>query len=268
LTVKANGREARPMSDDKDADEPKTGESPASAFFEKAFGFFSEVLKSIEGDNVLRLAWAVEVLLFVVLALMIWFGELTANQRFGLALVIIVSIVFMFVFSARRTRDATAAGSHADIIAQAQKCLLLLDAIGTANTRVLQRGRSEGGAWATLLADKYNHVCHRLEERKDDRRKGNNPAADAYFDVIEAEHAVDTVCKSKYYLGEALDDYRRRIKSASPPPWDHDELELLIRRSVIQPDLSPEALGAAVAAAIAQAEPVLRRHRIRRRTNA
>jgi hypothetical protein len=245
------------MSDDKDAQGPETDEAPASAFFEKAFGFFSEVLQAIQGDNVLRLAWAVEVLLFVILALMIWFGDLTGNQRFIFALVIIASVVFMFVFSARRTHGATSADSRADIMAQAEKCLGLLDAIGRANVRVLQRGRSEGGAWATLLADKYNRVCHVLVVRG----KEGSPAVDAYFDVISAEPAVHTVCQSKWLLGEALDDYRRRIESASPPPWDHDKLELLIRRSVTQPDLSPEALGTAVAAAIAHAERTLRRHR-------
>ena len=89
----------------KKRDAAENGGGPSGSVFTKTvFGFFSSVLKSIARDDLLRVAWGVEVLLFVILAFMIWFGDITRDQRFGLAILIIASVVFMFVFTARRSQ--------------------------------------------------------------------------------------------------------------------------------------------------------------------
>ena len=243
----------------------KVGETPDSALITNAFNFFSSVLKSIATNPFLSVLWGVEVLLFVILAFMILFGSITGDQRFNLALVIIVSVVLTFTFSVWKSRgqwglppDApqvapgSSSASHPELIAQLQRCLMLLTQINDANARIIVRGRSGSGPWTNMLTDTYNHVCDTCHRR----RLGTEPA-DSYFDAICAEPDVTTVCAKKWELGETLDDYRKRLKGVSPIPRDHDDLELLIRRSVTQPNCTPLELEIAVRQAIESAKRIL-----------
>jgi hypothetical protein len=199
----------------------------------------------------------VEVLLFLILAFMIWFGDVTGDQRFYLALIVIASVVCLFAFSAWRSHGQGSPplptpASRPDLIEQAQKCLKLLTQIHDANARVIRRGRSESGPWAMILTDTYGRICETCHRR----RLGTEPP-DAYFDAICAEPDVDTVCVKKWELGETLDVYRHRLNRASSLPLDHDDLELLIRRSVTQPNRSPLELQTAVGQAIERAKGIL-----------
>jgi hypothetical protein len=238
-----------------------------SSFLESVFGFFKAVLEGIVGDNFLRVLWGVEVLLFAILVLMIWFGGLSVDQRFDLALVVIGSVVVTFLISAWRVQGIPAAAPAAvspaasapvampaspDIVAQVRTCLALLTAIHDANLRVIQRGESGQGSWPSILTDTWNHVCETCHKR----RIGPQPA-DGYFQTICAEPDVDTVCKKKWQLGEAIDDYRDRLGRISPPLSEHVELERLIRRSVTQPDWSPNELREILAEAIARAKALV-----------
>jgi hypothetical protein len=238
----------------------------ASTFIASALGFFSDVLKAIPKDTFLIVLWGVEVLLFVILALMIFFGNITGDQRFNLALVIIASVVLTFLVSiwkaaaqwphpAPRPESPVTSNqspSHAALIAQAEKCLMLLGEINGANDRIIARGRSGTEPWARMLTDTYNHVC----EVRYRRRLGTEPA-DPYFDAIRAEPDVGTVCDKKWELGETLEDYRRQLTRLSPTPVSHDELELLIRRSVTQPNCTPAELAAALGPAIGRAKRIV-----------
>jgi len=254
---------------DMNHDPKDRGGAPSGpGFIKSAFSFFSEVLKSIASDDFLRVLWGVEVLLFVILAFMIWFGDITGDQRFNLALIIVASVVITFATSAwrshaqRTTRPPAPAGSpsspgstsepHSEIVEQARKCLALLTEIQDANGRLLDRGHAGTAPWSKMLADTYSHICQTCHQRR-----LRHEAADPYFDAICAEPDVDTVCKRKWELGEALDGYRSRLNRVSPPPLDHEDLELLIRRSVTQPDRSPPELQRAVAEAIERARSVL-----------
>lgn len=254
---------------DMNDDPTERGGAPSGPGFTKgAFSFFSEVLKSIASDDLLRVLWGVEVLLFVILAFMIWFGDITGDQRFNLALIIVASVVVTFATSAwrthaqRTTRHPEPAGppsmpnsdsdTHSEIVEQARKCLALLTEIHDANGRLLDRGHAGTSPWSEMLEDTYSHICQTCHQRRLGRK-----APDPYFDAICAEPDVDTVCKRKWELGEALDGYRSRLNRVSPPPLDHDDLELLIRRSVTQPDRSPPELQRAVAAAIDRVRRVL-----------
>lgn len=242
----------------------KAGDSFASTFTTGAFNFFSAVLKSIATDDFLRVLWGVEVLLFVILALMIFFGDLTGDQRFDLALVIIASVVLMFALTIYRTRwqlgppptpaqetASSPAIAHSALVGQAQKCLTLLTEINDANARIIARGHSGSGPWAKILTDTYNRVCETCH-----RRRLGTESADSYFDTICAEPDVETVCVKKWELGETLDDYRRRLNGISPLPVEHDDLELLIRRSVTQSDCTPLELDAALRQAIESAKRI------------
>ena len=81
----------------------KKDEAPSSTgFVETVFKFFS----SVKTDTVLSVLWGVEVLLFAILSLMILFGNLTADQRFYFALVIVGSVVATFLISAWRMQAA------------------------------------------------------------------------------------------------------------------------------------------------------------------
>ncbi len=135
------------------------------------------------------------------------------------------------------------------ILKQARKCLGLLTEIQAANARIIQRGQSGGAQWARMLKDTYNCVCQRCHQR----RLGTEPP-DAYLDVICAEPDIDIVCKNKWELGEALDDYRNLLSAALS---NHRDLELLIRRSITQPDWSPEELQRVVRDAIVAAGHIL-----------
>jgi hypothetical protein len=254
-----------PMPSENDDATKKAADSFESSFIAAAFKFFTSVLDPIKDDEVLRVSWGVEVLLFVILAFMIFFGGLTGDQRFDLALVIIVSVVSMFGFTAYRTRRQSGqpptpaqetanltALAHSALAGQAQKCLSLLTQINDANARIIARGGSGSGPWAKILTDTYNRVCETCYQR----RLGTG-SSDPYFDTICAEPDVNTVCVKKWELGETLDDYRRRLASVSPLPVAHDELELLIRRSVTQPDCTPRELDAALRQAIESAKRVL-----------
>jgi hypothetical protein len=245
------------MPDRKKEQAGKGGEPSGSEFIKTVFGFFSGVLKSITTDDLLRVLWGVEVLLFVILVFMIWFGDITGDQRFNLALIVIASVVALFAFSAWRSQGhrstaASAPDTPSDLVAQAQKCLKLLTEIHDANARVIRRGQSGSGPWAAILTDTYGRVCQTCHQR----RLGTEPP-DAYFDAICAEPDVDTVCVRKWELGETLDVYRARLNRMSPLPTDHDDLELLIRRSVTQPDRSPLELQGAVDQAIERAKRLL-----------
>jgi hypothetical protein len=238
---------------DKESKQPTSGGEPSgSAFFDTVVGFFSSVLKSIARDDLLRVLWGVEVLLFFILAFMIWFGDLAGDQRFNLALVIIASVVFMFAFSAWRSGRITSPPTDDGLIRQAEECLKLLTQIHDANARIIHRGQSGSAPWAKILTDTYGHVCHTCHER----RHGTAPP-DPYFDAICAEPDIDTVCVKKWTLGETLDAYRKRINRAFPPPQDHDDLELLIRRSVTQPNWSPVELQTALGQAIEAAKRIV-----------
>jgi hypothetical protein len=243
---------------DRKRDQARKGGEPSGSEFVKAvFGFFSSVLKSITTDDLLRVLWGVEVLLFVILAFMIWFGDITADQRFNLALIVIASVVSLFAFSAwrsqgHRSTPPAVPDSPPDVVAQAQKCLKLLIEIHDANARIIRRGQSGSGPWAMALTDTYGRVCETCHRR----RLGTEPP-DAYFDAICAEPDVDAVCKRKWELGETLDVYRARLSRVSSLPADHDDLELLIRRSVTQPDRSPLELQTAVDQAIERAKRML-----------
>jgi hypothetical protein len=217
------------------------GASSASNFLGIVFKFFS----AVKTDTVLSVLWGVEVLLFAILSFMVLFGNLTADQRFTLALVIIASVVLTFVFTAWRLQrpdsDVTPEpAAHGELIAQAHQCLTLLTQIQEANARTIRRGNSGSGPWGQILNDTYNNVCKICHERR-----GASHSPDAYFDVICAEADVRTVCDSKWQLGELLDDYRIRLNRLSWPPKEHDDLERLIRRSITQPDLSPRDLESA-----------------------
>jgi hypothetical protein len=182
------GERKPPAKTDGDATAPS-----AATFFASAFGFFSEVLKAIPKDTFLIVLWGVEVLLFVILALMIFFGNITGDQRFNLALVIIASVVLVFLVSIWRTGTqwphpappSDLSASHAALTAQAQKCLTLLGEINGANNRIIARGRSGTEPWPRMLTDTYNHVC----EVRYQRRLGTE-SADPYFDAIRAEPDV------------------------------------------------------------------------------
>lgn len=255
------GKRKLPAETDGDSAAPS-----ASTFLGSAFSFFSDVLKAIAKDTFLSALWGVEVLLFVILVLMIFFGSLTGDQPFNLALVIIASVVLTFLISIWRVGaqwshaapppqspvTSTRSITHVALVAQAQKCLTLLGEIKGANERIIARGRSGTEPWARMLTDTYNHVCAVRYER----RLGTEPA-DPYFDAIRAEPDVGTVCDRKWELGEALEDYRRQLERLSPAPVPHEELELLIRRSVIQPNCTPAELAAALGPAIERAKRVV-----------
>src|SRR3546814_3281587 len=79
---------------EKENDQTENGVRPSGSILTKTvFDFFSSVLKSIATDDLLRVLWGVEVLLFLILAFMIWFGDVTGDQRFYLALIVIASVV-------------------------------------------------------------------------------------------------------------------------------------------------------------------------------
>jgi hypothetical protein len=241
----------------------KIGEISQS-FLTNALNFFTSVLKSIATDDFLRVIWGVEVLLFLILAFMILFGNITGDQRFNLALVIIASVVFVLTLSAWRSRgqwgltpavppieSGPSVALQPSLIGPMQKCLVLLTQIDKANERIIDRGRSGSGPWARMLNDTYNHVCDTCHRR----RLGTQPA-DAYFDAICPDPDLTTVCKKKWELGEALDDYRKQMTGVSPIPRDHDELEVQIRRSVTLPDWRPLELETALRAAIERAKRI------------
>jgi hypothetical protein len=232
----------------------KNGAPSSAGFIEAVFKFFS----SVRTDTVLSVLWGVEVLLFAILLLMVLFGNLSADQRFYLALAIVVSVVATFLISAWRMQavqppaNADASAAERDLGDQATKCLALLTEIADANARNIRRGAAGAGPWGRILKDTYNNVCRTCHERR-----SGSAAPDRYFDAVCAEIDVKTVCDSKWQLGEALEDYRNRLNRLSWPPKKHDELEVMIRRSITQPDLSPGDLQAATGPAIEAAKRVL-----------
>jgi len=233
----------------------KNGAPSSAGFIEAVFKFFS----SVKTDTVLSVLWGVEVLLFAILMLMVLFGNLSADQRFYFALAIVVSVVATFLISAWRMQavqpkanaDASSAAEE-DLADQAAKCLALLTEIRDANARNIRRGEAGNGSWGRILKDKYNNVCRTCHERR-----GGSAAPDPYFDAVCAEIDVKTVCDSKWQLGETLEDYRNRLNRLSWPPKKHDDLEVMIRRSITQPDLSPGELQAAAGPAIEAVKRVL-----------
>jgi len=243
-----------------------------SDFMGSAFSFFSSVLNSVSGDNILRVLWGVEVLLFAILALMILFGDVTVDQRFSLALVIAASVVVTFLISAWRMQgvrgepqrepaatgaaSGTVADGDAEVIETGRKCLDLMTQIRDANARIVRRAQFGTSPWGRLMKDTYNDVCSACYQR----RLGDAPP-DTYLDALAAEPDFDQVCKAKWLLGETLEDYRSAIQRASPLPKDHDALEKLMRRSITQPNLTPGELDTALAAAVEQARRVLKTDR-------
>jgi len=139
------------------------------------------------------------------------------------------------------------------LLALAKKCHDQLVAIEAANTRIIERGRARpDGLWGRMLNETYNPICRSCYER----RRGNRPA-DAFLDVICPDTDLKAVCDRKWELGETLETYRKRLAEFVPPPAEHDELELLIRRSVTQEDRSPTELDGAVKQSIAAAKRVI-----------
>jgi hypothetical protein len=126
---------------------------------------------------------------------------------------------------------------------KAKECVALLKYIRDANARIIRRAR-RGGKWAPILATKVNYVC--------EMRAGARPQELALAPLLSDPH-LKTVCDSKHYLGERLDEYRACIDSAFPRPWKHDDLQQLIRKSVVLPDLSAEQLQGAVNFALKKA---------------
>ncbi len=252
---------------------PPTRKSPSGlspAFFVKEmFKFFLDVLHAIGGSPFLRALWAVVVLLFLILVFVTFFGQLSPDQLFYLALVVTAAVVVTFLVSVFMTKgslftpspgaDDTAAapakteGALAD---QARKCLALLTEIDLANTRLINRAQSGAAPWARLMGETYNNVCRTCHERG---RAGG--AKDEYFDALCAEPDIKTVCSRKWLLGEALQDYRQSLDANPASPAQHRDLELLIRRSVVQADCTPSELAAGLAGALAGTKRVLRRKR-------
>jgi hypothetical protein len=139
------------------------------------------------------------------------------------------------------------------LLALAQKCHDQIVAIEAANTRIIERGRAHlDGPWGRMLNETYDPICRSCHEH----RRDNGPA-DAFLDVICPDTDLKAVCDRKWELGETLETYRKRLNEFVPPPAEHDELELLIRRSVTQVDRSPIELDRAVKHAIAAARPVI-----------
>jgi len=239
---------------------PKQSRSDLKGFLETVFGFFTEVLKAIAGDNLLRVAWGVIVLLLVVLMFMVLFGGVGPERGFQLALVTVAAVLGTFVFTVSRShvhRTTNGPGNGpppvpAEVERQARRCLGLLHSIRDANDRVLHRIRAGQGAWSRLQRDTYNRVCHECYVR----RLGGVPP-DTYLDQVCADPDLARVCDDKWVLGEAVDDYRRCLDQAKPTPPAHDSLELLIRRSVTRPDCTPGELQEALNRAIQRAEQIL-----------
>lgn len=244
-----------------------TENDPQAAFMGHAFGFFSRVLDAVGKDVRLGVLWGVEVILFLILALMALFGNITGDQRYDLALVIIASVALVFIVtmwlmpagerpsgsSEARTSERSARVAHDDRLNEsAQKCMVLLTEISEASGRILRRGSAGTFPWKQLQTDTYNHVCHNCY-----LRRHGTESPDPYFDGICAEPDIKTVCDNKWLLGEVLEDYRNRLKQLPQMPPEHDALELLIRRSVTQPDCSPAELEPALRNAIAEAKRVL-----------
>ncbi len=248
------------MSEDGKHFSPDSGRPKPGNFLKTVFGFFTEVLKAITGDNLLRVAWGVIVLLLVVLMFMVLFGGVGPERGFQLALVVVAAVVGTFAFIAWRTQTHRPNGGPGngpppvppEVAQQARRCLELLRAIRDANDRVLHRVQAGQGHWGWLQRDTYNRVCHQCHER----RLGGAPP-DAYLDEVCADPGLAQVCDSKWVLGEAVDDYRRCIQQAGVTVPAHDALELLIRRSVTQPERTPGELKDAVSLAIQKAEQLL-----------
>jgi hypothetical protein len=198
---------------------------------------------------------------------MLIFRALTGDQVFTLALVVIGTVVGTFLITVWRTRGQPAPGAVAAVpkaapqaqdpavskamIDQGRQCLALMVEIHDANKKVIQRGRGGAPAWSRMQTQTYNPVCQACQQR----RFGATP--DPYLDVLCGEPDLMTVCNKKWDLGQALDDYRNLMRTVSPPPLKHEALELLVRRSVTEPDCSPSELDLALSAAIERARAVL-----------
>ena len=248
------------MSEDGNKSSRHSGRPSPEGFLKTVFGFFTEVLKGIAGDSLLRVAWGVIVLLLVVLMFMVLFGGVGPEQGFQLALVVVAAVVATFVFSAWRTHPRRPDGEPArppppftpEVERQARRCLELLLGIRAANDRVLHRVQAGQGHWARLGRDTYNGVCHQCHLR----RLGDAPP-NPYLEEVCADPDLARVCDDKWVLGEAVDDYRRCIERAGVAAPAHNDLELLIRRSVTQPECTPGELKDAVNRAIQRAEQLL-----------
>jgi uncharacterized membrane protein YqjE len=236
----------------------KSGGPPEIRFLTAVIDFAATVLKSIADDNLLRLLWAVEVLLFFALALMTMFGGLTGDQRFQFALVTIVLIVATFLVIAWRTGGTIRDNPLQPLDEHAATCRDLLETIAKANTSVQRRNRNGQGPWAQMATDTYNHVC---QERY--LRRNNDKPPDAYFDAIRNDEALGTVCDEKWRLGQQITTYRTAIDAVPPyartdrtlgPRYrSHDAFEHLIRRAITEPDITPSDLAKAVTEGLALA---------------
>lgn len=140
-------------------------------------------------------------------------------------------------------------GAWAAMVVQKGLCLGLMREIAGANARILQRAASGAAPWGRMRGEGYNLVCRTCHER----RQGG-AAPDTFFDAVCSEPDVETVCKRKWELGEALDSYRAAIGAVSPAPADHGALEQVVRQSVTGPDRTPQELADALARAIALAD--------------
>jgi hypothetical protein len=236
-----------------DPDPVPEGEGKAS-WLRDAFDFFRRVLDTLQKHPVLSLAWGVEVLLFVILVFMVLSGAIRGERAFQLVLFVVVAVVATLAITLSRTptEEAPIAALPRLLQAQARKCLDLLTQIDESNQRVLLRGASGADAWVRALTEDYNVVCRRCAELRHERS-----SSDPHLGVVCADPDLRTVCDKKWLLGEALEDYRKRVAEAPPTTaLDHEALEALIRRSVVQPALTARALESAVRGAISEAKRV------------
>lgn len=142
-------------------------------------------------------------------------------------------------------------GTESLLDIQANKCLERMQEIRAANERVVERGAAGSGPWKAIQTDTYNRVCRIRHERRT-----GSPGPDDYFDVVCNDPDVIAICDKKWYLGEDLETYRNYLTRTASAPR-HEEFELLIRRSIVQPDCTPHELKAALEFAIAKAKEFL-----------
>ena len=144
------------------------------------------------------------------------------------------------------------------MILQARRCIGLLEKIEAANGRILARGPSDP-VFARLHRDGVNAACGACADR---RRSG--PTGDTGLDRLCEDADLKSVCDDKWVLGEEVRILRKRLDALSPVPDPYDRFEDIVRRSVVEPERTPEQLAAAVRhaldegnAAIAWAPPTI-----------
>ena len=138
------------------------------------------------------------------------------------------------------------------MIAQARRCIGLLEKIEAANGRLVARRKAE-----PILARLYgtggvNAVCAACAQA---RRSG--PTGDADLDRLCQDGDLKSVCDDKWVLGEEVRLLRKRLDALDPIPDLHDRFEDLVRRSVVEPERTPEELAGAVRLALEEGKVAL-----------